>query len=70
MAIIADDTHAVDSSTVCVVTKAEALQPPPFESVWFITVQAATGVGQVLRFDSADARDGFYKELVSAMEKG
>lgn len=66
MACISDDEHAVNSATVCSVAKAESLQPPPFESFWYLSVQT-TGGEQSLRFTSVDARDKFYKKLIAAI---
>ncbi len=68
MAVIADDTHAVNPSTVCVVTKADAIQEPPFPSAFFLVVQASNGA-QSLRWDESGPRDEFYKRLINAMEK-
>ncbi len=70
MAVISDDAHAVDSSTVCAVTKAASVQSPPFESAYYLTVQGQAGAGQVLRWDDQGPRDEFYKRLIEAMEKG
>lgn len=63
---VSDDTHAVNPACVCAVTKAEAIQPPPFESFWYLVVQTTAGT-QTLRFESVDERDKFYKELINAM---
>lgn len=70
MAVIADDAHAVNPSTVCVATKAEAVQEPPNPSSYYVAVQASGGSGQVLRWDDEGPRDEFYKRLIEAMEKG
>ncbi len=68
MTVIYDDTHAVSASTVCVVTKADAEQPPPFDSAYFLAVQTTNGC-QTLRWTDVNALDEFYKRLIEAMEK-
>lgn len=67
MPVVYDETHAVDPAKVCGVAKYDAQQPEPFASVWYLAIQSDSGPVQTFRFDSADARDGFYKELVNAM---
>jgi len=68
MPVLYDDTHAVNPSTVCVVTKANAVQPPPFESFWYLVIQSGDG-SQTLRWTDESLRDEFYKRLIEAMEK-
>ena len=65
--MIYDDAHAVSPSTVCVVTKADAVQPPPFESFWYLVIQCGVGT-QTLRWTDESPRDEFYKRLIEAME--
>ena len=63
MAVIADDTHAINPSNVAALVKRDA------DEVWWIEVYGTGGGPSCpLRFESADSRDGFYKELVEAMK--
>lgn len=60
MGIVSDDYNAVDATRVSAV-----LKPDQVEN-WSLSL-VVDGVTLQLRFTSTDARDSFYKQLVSAM---
>lgn len=67
MACIYDDDHAVDSDGVIAVTKADAIQPPPFESCWYLSL-VTLGGDISMRFVDEGARNEFYKRLVTEIK--
>jgi hypothetical protein len=66
MAVIDDDTHAVVSESVEIVTKSDDLRDPPIPSWWYLDIQSKGGYRR-LTWDAESPRDDFYKKLVEAM---
>lgn len=70
MAVIANDTYAVDPGSVAVVYKTDVEAVPPHPAFYLLTV-IPKGIGKPqspqLRFEDVDARDEFFKLLVKAM---
>lgn len=59
--IICTDDYCLDSKSVNFVMKRTG------DNVYCLRIYPS---GQMLKFDTVDERDKFYKELVNAMEKG
>jgi hypothetical protein len=60
--VVADDYRAVNAAAVAAMTKYD------LPDLWCLTLTILGSTGPVmLRFEQADQRDGFYKELVEAM---
>lgn len=70
MPAVANDVYAVDPASVAVVYKTDIDAVPPLPASYLLTV-IPKGIGKPqspqFRFDDADKRDSFYKELITAM---